>query len=86
VIRETAAKSYGQQETFYRRSGLETVRNPVVELEALVTPFESGLGCTLDVLRVGSHAGGVPLVQQRPERSALQIPLDSSVRPRPRLP
>jgi len=36
----------------YRRFGLETVRHPVVELEARVTPFDSGLGCTLDVLRV----------------------------------
>ncbi len=37
----------------YRRFGLETARHPVVELEARVTPFDSGLGCTLDVLRVG---------------------------------
>ena len=37
----------------YRRFGLETVRHPVVEVEARVTPFESGLGCTLEVLRVG---------------------------------
>ena len=34
----------------YRRFGLETVRHPVVELEARVTPFAGGLGCTLDVL------------------------------------
>ena len=37
----------------YRRFGLETVRHPVVEVEARVTPFENGLGCTLEVLRVG---------------------------------
>ena len=36
----------------YRRFGLENVRNPVVEVEARVTPFESGLACTLDVLRI----------------------------------
>jgi len=42
----------------YRRFGLETVRHPVVEVQARVTPFESGLGCTRDVLRVGktSHS------------------------------
>ncbi|MGB8167233.1 MAG: DNA polymerase III subunit alpha [Chthoniobacteraceae bacterium] len=37
----------------YRRFGLETVRHPVVEVEARVTPFDSGLGCTLEVMRVG---------------------------------
>jgi error-prone DNA polymerase len=37
----------------YRRFGLETVRHPVVEVEARVTPFDNGAGCTLDVLRVG---------------------------------
>jgi DNA-directed DNA polymerase III PolC len=37
----------------YRRFGLETVRHPVVELEARVTPFDNGTGCTLDVLRIG---------------------------------
>jgi DNA polymerase III alpha subunit len=36
----------------YRRFGLETVRHPIVEIESRVTPFESGLGCTLEVLRV----------------------------------
>ena len=34
----------------YRRFGLETVRNPVVEVEARVTPFDNGAGCTLDML------------------------------------
>ena len=39
----------------YRRFGLETVRHPVVEVEARVTPFDNGMGCTLDVMRVGRH-------------------------------
>ena len=37
----------------YRRFGIQTVRSPVVELEATVTPFENGRGCTLDVHGVG---------------------------------
>ena len=36
----------------YRRFGLETVRHPVVEVEARVSPFDDGTGCTLEVLRV----------------------------------
>ncbi len=36
----------------FRRFGLETVRHPILEVEARVTPFESGLGCTLEVLRM----------------------------------
>ena len=38
----------------YRRFGLQTIRSPVVEIEALVAPFENGRGCTLDVQRVGT--------------------------------
>lgn len=41
----------------YRRFGLATVCYPVVEIEATVTPFDSGLGCTLDVHRVGKPRG-----------------------------
>ena len=37
----------------YRRFGLETVRHPVVAIEACVTPFDNGAGCTLEVVRVG---------------------------------
>ncbi len=37
----------------YRRFGLATVQFAVVELEATVIPFDNGLGCTLDVQRVG---------------------------------
>lgn len=36
----------------YRRFGLETVRHPVVEIEARVTPFDNGIGCTLEVRRI----------------------------------
>ncbi len=43
----------------YRRFGLETVRHPVVELEARVTPFDSGEGCTLDVVRIGPPRMGL---------------------------
>ena len=38
----------------YRRFGLATIRFAVVEVEATVNPFDNGLGCTLDVHRVGS--------------------------------
>ena len=37
----------------YRRFGIATVRFPVVEVEATVTCFENGHGCTLDVQSVG---------------------------------
>ena len=37
----------------YHRFGLETVRHPVVEVEARVAPFDNGAGCTLKVLRAG---------------------------------
>ena len=37
----------------YRRFGIQTVRSPVVEIEAIVMSFENGRGCTLDVHRVG---------------------------------
>jgi DNA polymerase III alpha subunit len=37
----------------YRRWGLATIRWPVVEVEATVTPFENGNGFTLDVQRLG---------------------------------
>ena len=35
-----------------RRFGIQTIRSPVVEIEATVTPFANGRGCTLDVHRV----------------------------------
>jgi hypothetical protein len=41
----------------YRRFGLATVRFAVVEVEATVTPFDNGLGCTLDAVRVGKPRG-----------------------------
>ena len=41
----------------YRRFGLTTVRFAVVEVEATVTPFDNGLGCTLDVTRVEKPRG-----------------------------
>ena len=37
----------------YRRFGLALVRHPVVEVEAVVVPFDNDLACTLDVQRVG---------------------------------
>ena len=37
--------------------GLATVRFAAVEVEATVTPFDNGLGCTLDVQRVGKPRG-----------------------------
>ncbi|MEO6786599.1 MAG: hypothetical protein ABI318_10740 [Chthoniobacteraceae bacterium] len=44
----------------YRRFGIQTVRSPVVEIEATVTPFENGRGCTLDVHRVGNPRKTAP--------------------------
>lgn len=41
----------------YRRFGLVTVQYPVVEVEAEVTPFESGLGFTLNVKAVRKPRG-----------------------------
>ena len=41
----------------YRRFGLATVQFAVVEIEAIVTPFDNDLGCTLDVQRVGKPRG-----------------------------
>lgn len=41
----------------YRRFGLATVQFAAVEVEATVTPFDNGLGCTLDVQRVGKPRG-----------------------------
>lgn len=41
----------------YRRFGLATVQFAAVEIEATVTPFDNGLGCTLDVQRVGKPRG-----------------------------
>jgi len=41
----------------FRRFGLATVQFPVVEVEAVVTPFDNGLGCTLDVQRVAKPRG-----------------------------
>jgi DNA polymerase III alpha subunit len=41
----------------YRRFGLATVQFAVVEIEATVTPFDNGLGCTLEVHRVGKPRG-----------------------------
>jgi DNA polymerase III alpha subunit len=37
----------------YKRYGLETVRNPVVEIIGKVMPFANGNGHTLQVQRVG---------------------------------
>jgi DNA polymerase III alpha subunit len=37
----------------YRRFGINTVRFPAVELTATVTPFDNGLGYSLQVERVG---------------------------------
>lgn len=37
--------------------GLATVQSAAVEIEATVTPFDNGLGCTLDVHRVGKPRG-----------------------------
>jgi hypothetical protein len=50
----------------YRRFGLETVRNPVVEVEARVTPFDNGVGCTLEVLRVGKPRSIRPSCMAKP--------------------
>jgi error-prone DNA polymerase len=41
----------------YRRFGLATVRFSVIEVEAVVTLFDNGLGWTLDVQRVGKPRG-----------------------------
>jgi hypothetical protein len=41
----------------YRRFGMATVQFAVVEVEATVVPFDSGLGCTLNVQRVGKPRG-----------------------------
>jgi DNA polymerase-3 subunit alpha len=41
----------------YRRFGLVTIQYPVVEIEAAVTPFENGLGFTLDVKSVRKPRG-----------------------------
>lgn len=41
----------------YRRFGLATVQFAAVEVEATVTAFDNGLGCTLDVQRVGKPRG-----------------------------
>ncbi len=41
----------------YRRYGLVTVRHPVLEVEAVVEPFENGLGHTLRVHRVAKPRG-----------------------------
>jgi error-prone DNA polymerase len=41
----------------YRRFGLATVQFAVVEVEGMVTAFDNGLGCTLDVQRVGKPRG-----------------------------
>ena len=41
----------------YRRFGLATIQFAAVEVEATVTPFDNGLGCTLDVQRVGKPRG-----------------------------
>jgi hypothetical protein len=41
----------------YRRFGMQTVRLPVIKLEATVTPFEDGRGCTLEVHRFGKPWG-----------------------------
>ena len=46
--------------TTYRRFGLATVQFAAVEVEATVTPFDKGLGCTLDVQRVGKPRGWKP--------------------------
>ena len=43
--------------TTYRRFGLATVQFAVVEVEGTVTAFDNGLGCTLDVQRVGKPRG-----------------------------
>jgi hypothetical protein len=37
----------------YRRFGINTIRFPVVELTATVTPYDNGLGYSLQVQRVG---------------------------------
>jgi DNA polymerase III alpha subunit len=42
----------------YCRWGLATIRWPVVEVEATVTPFENGNGFTLDVQRVSKPRTG----------------------------
>ena len=41
----------------YRRFGLAPVQFAAVEVEATVMPFDNGLGCTLDVQRVGKPRG-----------------------------
>ena len=41
----------------YRRFGLATVEFAVIEVEGMVSVFENGLGCTLDVQRVGKPRG-----------------------------
>ena len=48
----------------HRRFGLETIRHPVVEVEANVTPFDNDLGCTLGVHRVGKPRGWNKLSHQ----------------------
>jgi DNA polymerase III alpha subunit len=45
----------------YRRFGLETVRHPVVEIEARVTPFDNGIGCTLEVRRISKPRRSPPV-------------------------
>jgi hypothetical protein len=54
----------------YRRWGLATIRWPVVEVEATVTPFENGNGYTLDVQRAGK-----PRPTHGAWRAALSLPL-----------
>ena len=44
----------------YRRFGIQTVRSPVAEIEATVTPSENARGCTLHVHWVGKPRKTVP--------------------------
>jgi hypothetical protein len=39
------------------RFRLATIQFTAVEVEAMITPFDNGLGCTLDVHRVGKPWG-----------------------------
>ena len=52
----------------YRSYGLATVRYPVLEVTAMVEPFENGRGFSLRVLRAGKprHKGAVGVTPERP--------------------
>jgi DNA polymerase III alpha subunit len=41
----------------YRRFGLATIQFPVIEIEAVVVPFDGRTGCTLDVQAVRKPRG-----------------------------